>query len=414
MSPAQALRAVCGLLAASFVAVLAATVVPVALPRLVADVGVGAAWAPLVVAVELAATAVSVPVWARLARQRPVRASVQAALGLLLAGSLLAGASTGPAVLLTGRLLQGLGAGGLVVLVQVALSAVLPAGGLRRFSGLFGAVFAAATLGGPLLGGLLVDTAALGWRWCFFLPVPITLVALVLLHGALHPQPQADTARPTAAGELLRVRAVALASVAGACVGAVASGGTVALALVLQLSLGHRPVVAGLLLVPVAAGLLAASAGAGAAVAAGSGYRAFLVAGAATVLPAVAVLSRVDGRSSTPLAVAAGAVLGVGLGLLLQSLVRAAQHAVAPGDAAAVGRLLTVAQLLGGTLGLLALSWALAGDAATDALFGLLLPVALVGSAAVLALTLAPGRGARGSEVDHERALRVARQRPTA
>ncbi len=43
-----------------------------------------------------------------------------------------------------------------------------------------------ATVGGPLLGGVITDTSWLGWRWCFFLPIPFTLIALVVLHRTLN------------------------------------------------------------------------------------------------------------------------------------------------------------------------------------------------------------------------------------
>ena len=77
--------------------------------------------------------------------------------------------------------MQGIGAGGLTALAQVVMAAVIPPRELGRCSGIFGAVFAVGTVAGPLIGGVLVDTSWLGWRWCFFIGVPFALLAIVLL-----------------------------------------------------------------------------------------------------------------------------------------------------------------------------------------------------------------------------------------
>ena len=83
-------------------------------------------------------------------------------------------------------MLQGLGLGGLQALVQIAMAAMISPRERGRYSGLIGAVMAVATVGGPLIGGLLVDTSWLGWRWCFYVGVPFAVVALVLLQRTLH------------------------------------------------------------------------------------------------------------------------------------------------------------------------------------------------------------------------------------
>ena len=55
-----------------------------------------------------------------------------------------------------------------------------------RYSGYLGATFAVATVGGPLLGGVITDTSWLGWRWCFYVGVPFALIALIVLQKTLH------------------------------------------------------------------------------------------------------------------------------------------------------------------------------------------------------------------------------------
>jgi MFS family permease len=84
------------------------------------------------------------------------------------------------------RAVQGIGAGGLQALAQVVIAALIPPRERGRYSGYLGAVLATATVSGPLIGGLLVDTSWLGWRWCFYVGVPIGVIALVVLQRTLH------------------------------------------------------------------------------------------------------------------------------------------------------------------------------------------------------------------------------------
>ena len=77
------------------------------------------------------------------------------------------------------RAIQGLGAGGLIVLTQAVVGDVVPPRERGRYQGLFGAVFGVASVGGPLLGGVIVQ--AVSWRWIFYVNIPIGLVALAVL-----------------------------------------------------------------------------------------------------------------------------------------------------------------------------------------------------------------------------------------
>jgi MFS family permease len=82
------------------------------------------------------------------------------------------------------RVFQGIGAGGLAALSQIVMADIISPRERGKYAGLFGAVMAVATVGGPLLGGVITDT--LGWRWNFFVGLPIAIVALVLLQRTLH------------------------------------------------------------------------------------------------------------------------------------------------------------------------------------------------------------------------------------
>src|SRR3712207_5205576 len=99
---------------------------------------------------------------------------------------MLAGLAQSVETLIAWRVLQGLGLGGVQARMQIAMAAMISPRERGRYSGLIGSVFAVATVGGPLIGGLMVDTSWLGWRWGFYVGVPFAGVALVLLQRTLH------------------------------------------------------------------------------------------------------------------------------------------------------------------------------------------------------------------------------------
>ena len=186
MSHRQILEALSGMLLAMFVAFLSSTVVSNALPTIITDLrGTQGQYTWVVTATLLASTA-STPIWGKLADLFSKKLLIQLAIVIFIVGSMLAGLSQSVETLIAWRVLQGLGLGGLQALVQIAMAAMISPRERGRYSGLLGGVMAVATVGGPLLGGLLVDTSWLGWRWCFYVGVPFAAVALVLLQRTLH------------------------------------------------------------------------------------------------------------------------------------------------------------------------------------------------------------------------------------
>src|SRR5689334_6593082 len=185
MSHREILEAMSGLLLAMFVAMLSSTVVSNALPRIVTDLhGSQSGYTWVVVATLLTMTA-STPVWGKLADQFNKKVLVQSALVIFVAGSLVAGVAPSMGVLIGARAVQGLGVGGLTALVQVVIASMVTPRERGRYSGYIGAVFATATVSGPLLGGLIVDSP-LGWRGCFFVGLPIAALAFVVLQKTLN------------------------------------------------------------------------------------------------------------------------------------------------------------------------------------------------------------------------------------
>src|SRR6478735_2145553 len=184
MSHRQVLEALSGLLLAMFVAMLSSTVVSNALPAIVTDLhGSQTGYTWVVVATLLAMTATT-PIWGKLADLFSKKLLVQSALVIFSIGSLIAGFAPSMEVLIGARVVQGLGVGGLTALVQVVIASMVTPRERGRYSGYIGAVFALATVSGPLVGGLLVDTV--GWQWCFFAGLPVAALAFVALQKTLH------------------------------------------------------------------------------------------------------------------------------------------------------------------------------------------------------------------------------------
>src|SRR3954454_11605007 len=186
MTHREVLEALSGLLLAMFVAMLSSTVVSNALPRIVETLhGSQTGYTWVVVATLLAMTAMT-PIWGKLSDQFSKKTLVQTALVIYVIGSVIAGTAANMQVLIGARVIQGLGVAGMTAFVQVVIASIVSPRERGRYSGYIGAVFAAATVSGPLIGGLIVDTPWLGWRWCFYVGLPIAVLAFAVLQKTLH------------------------------------------------------------------------------------------------------------------------------------------------------------------------------------------------------------------------------------
>lgn len=185
MAHKDILKVLSGLLLAMFVAMLSSTIVSNALPTIIADLkGTQTGYTWVVVATLLAMTATT-PIWGKLADLVNKKVLIQTSLVLFTIGSLAAGLATSMGWLIGARVVQGLGIGGLTALVQIIIAAMVPPRQRGRYSGYIGAVFASATILGPLAGGAIVDSP-LGWRGCFFIVIPAAVVAFFALQRTLH------------------------------------------------------------------------------------------------------------------------------------------------------------------------------------------------------------------------------------
>jgi EmrB/QacA subfamily drug resistance transporter len=408
MTHRQILEALSGMLLAMFVAFLSSTVVSNALPVIITELrGTQGQYTWVVTATLLASTA-STPIWGKLADLFSKKLLIQLAIVVFIAGSMLAGLSQSVEALIGWRVLQGLGLGGLQALVQIAMAAMISPRERGRYSGLLGSVMAVATVGGPLHGGLLVDTSWLGWRWCFYVGVPFAAVALVQLQRTLHLPvtrrrvridylgaaflaagvsalliwvtlaggtfawasvetalfltggglavvaflvTELRAAEPIVPLRLFRDRTTTLAVLASVAIGVAMFGSSVFLGQYLQISRGYSPTAAGLLTVPMVGGMLLSSTVSGILITRLGRWKRYLVAGSVLVVLGFGLLSSVDHETNMVLLGGFLFTLGVGIGMTMQNLVLAVQNTVAASDLGAASSAVAFFRSLGGTIG---------------------------------------------------------------
>ena len=417
MTHRQVLEAMSGLLLALFVAMLSATVVSNALPRIVADLrGTESGYTWIVTATLLTTTA-STPIWGKLADLFSKKLLVQLALLIFALGSCLAGLAQSMGWLIAARAVQGVGAGGLTALVQVVIASIVSPRERGRYSGYLGATFAIATVSGPLLGGLIVDTPWLGWRWCFYVGLPVAALAFVVLQKTLHlPVIRRENAtidylgaalitggvsvlliwvslvgthfdwmsttslslvgggvlllvaavvnelkvrEPIIPMRLFRDRTTSLATIASVMVGVAMFGSTVFLSQYFQIARGMSPTNAGLMTVCLVGGLFVSSLGVGRVISKTGVWKRYLVSGMVLVTAGLFLLSTINARTDLVVIGLYMVVLGVGMGATMQNLVLAVQNNTAQADMGAASATVAFFRTMGGAIGVSALGAAL-------------------------------------------------------
>src|SRR4051794_28585775 len=173
-------------------AALDQTIVATALPTIVSDLGGLEHLSWVTSAYLLAQTAVT-PLYGKLGDLYGRKRVLQSAIVLFLAGSALCGLAASMDQLIAFRAVQGLGGGGLIVLTQAIVGDIVPPRERGKYQGLFGGVFALSSVGGPLLGGLIVEHVS--WRGVFYVKLPPRALALVVISATPPPPP-----RPARAG----------------------------------------------------------------------------------------------------------------------------------------------------------------------------------------------------------------------
>jgi EmrB/QacA subfamily drug resistance transporter len=202
----EILHMISGTVLGMFLGALDQTVVATALPAMVGELH-GMEHLSWVVSAYLLSSTASTPVYGKLSDIYGRSALFRIAIALFLLGSIVCGLAQSMGMLIAGRTLQGLGGGGLISLAMTIIADIVPPRERGRYQAYFTVVWSTATIGGPLLGGLLVDAAS--WRWVFWINLPIGAIALAICGSALKRLPRPGRTAPLdIAGVTLLVPAI--------------------------------------------------------------------------------------------------------------------------------------------------------------------------------------------------------------
>ncbi|WP_083839682.1 MDR family MFS transporter [Arthrobacter globiformis] len=409
MTHRQIMEALTGLLAAFFTAILSSTIVANALPTIMSELKgtqTDFAW---VITAALLANAATTPIWGKLADLFDKKALVQLSIVIFVAGSVMAGLSQTIPLLLTARVVQGIAMGGLTALAQAIIGSMIPPRDRGKYSGYMGAVMAVGTAGGPLLGGFIVDSP-LGWRWTFFVCVPLAVVALILLQITLKIQHvkrpakidwlgsillttgvsllliwvsfagnpdyydwwswqsalmvgggvvllallvvvESKVSQPIIPLKIISERTTALAIWASVAVGVAMFGSSTFLGQYFQVARGATPTEAGLLTLPMIAGNLVGSVFSGQLISRTGKWKRYLIAGSVLLIGGLGLAGTMDHTTELWQSGVFTAILGLGLGMLMQNLVLAVQNTVSASDIGTASASVAFFRSVGGAIG---------------------------------------------------------------
>ena len=361
-------------------AALDQTIVATALPTVVADLG-GAGHQSWVVTSYLLASTIVTAIVGKLGDLFGRKTVFQAAVLFFLAGSVLCGLAGSMTMLVASRALQGIGGGALMVTAMAVIGEVIPLRERGRYQGALGAVFGVTTVIGPLLGGFFTDH--LTWRWAFWINIPVAVVVFFVAAAAIptlarSSRPVIDYAgivfvafgasgltlatswggstyawsspviiglfaastlalaifvwvETVVAEPILPIRLFAspvftVCCILGFIVGFAMLGALTFLPTFMQFVNGVSATESGLRTLPMVAGMLITSIGSGNLVGRTGRYKAFPVAGTATMAVAFLLLSRMDAATPTWQQSLYLFVLGTGIGLCMQVLILVVQN----------------------------------------------------------------------------------------
>ncbi|WP_287929507.1 MDR family MFS transporter [Arthrobacter sp.] len=407
MTHRQVIQSLTGLLMGMFVSILAGTVVSTSLPVILSDLHGDQTAYTWVVTATLLATTISTPIWGKLADLSNRKVLLQLSLVVFVVASAIAGFSQDTSMLITMRVFQGLGAGGLTALSQIVMADIISPRERGKYMGLFGAVMALGTVGGPLIGGFITD--AINWRWNFFVALPFAAIAIILIQKTLHLPVQAKrkvsidyagiillsagvsllliwvslagnqfewastttvlmvaaaaaallafvivelkASEPIIPLTMFRNRTFTLSVVASISVGVSMFGTSVFLAQYMQLARGANATQSGLMTIPMMAGLLIISTIAGAMISKHGKWKTIMVTGSVLQLVGLYLLGTIHYDTNFVLVSVYMFLLGAGLGMVMQNLVLIVQNAVTPAEIGVASSGIAFFRSLGGTIG---------------------------------------------------------------
>jgi EmrB/QacA subfamily drug resistance transporter len=398
--------ALSGVLLGMLVAALNQTILATAMPRIVADVGGGEHYS-WVFSGYMLAVAVSTPVYGRLSDVYGRRPFFVAGIGLFLIGAVVGATAGSMTQVVMARAVQGLGAGALMPLAFATIGDLVPPSDRGRWQGLTGAMFGVASVIGPFTGGWIADNA--DWRWVFLVSVPVAAAALAVIVAYLRIPPHPDRGthvdwvgalllavglscgllatvrggreaawgsvqivglfaaaavalaaflawerrqeQPVVPIDLFKLRTVRAGTAAGLTTGMGMFGTIVFVPLFMQAALGDSATGSGLVLAPLMLAMVLTSTGSGHLITRTGRYRWALLSGPIVMGAGFGMLAALSVHSTRLAAMAAMAVVGLGLGLLLQNLVLVIQNAVPTRHMGAATSAAQLARSLGNAIG---------------------------------------------------------------
>lgn len=370
-----------GLMLSMFLAALNQTVLSTALPTMVGELN-GVDQMTWVITSYILASTIVLPIYGKIGDLIGRKSLLIAAIAIFVAGSVIGGLAGDITWLIIARTVQGLGGGGLLILSQAIIADVVPARERGKYMGIMGGVFATSSVAGPLLGGWF--TESIGWRWAFWINLPLgviaTVAAVLFLHlpaknrtrpkldvagialmatsttslilvatwggntyawtsgviigliiatvvaAVLFVRAEARAAEPVIPLHLFKDRNFNLTTAAGLLTGVAMFGALGYLPTYLQMATGANATKAGLLMIPLMGGLLLTSVVTGQMVSKTGRYRTLPIIGSVVIAGAMWLLSTMTIATPIWLICSYLAVLGLGLGMSMQILVLIVQN----------------------------------------------------------------------------------------
>jgi EmrB/QacA subfamily drug resistance transporter len=392
MSHRQIMVVFSGLMLGMLLAALDQTIVSTALWTIVQDLDPvnGLAHQSWVVTAYLLASTVVTPIYGKLADLYGPKKIFMFSITLFLAGSALCGMSQNMGELIAFRAVQGLGGGGLMALVFTIIGVVVPPRDRGKYQGYFGGVFMLAMVAGPLVGGFFTDRSHLfgttGWRWIFYVNIPIGIIALIVVSIVLHVRDgqikhkidylgaalvaagasalllvtefggknyawgsptiialiavgaallaffvfweMKVASEPILPMHLFRNSIFTVSNVIAFVLGIAMMGSLIYVSLYLQLVVGYSPTMAGLAILPMMVGVMPASIIAGRLISRIGKYKPFPIAGTGIAVVGMFLMSRINEHTGAAERGVYMFVLGTGLGLVMPVLTLAVQNAL--------------------------------------------------------------------------------------
>lgn len=411
LSHKQIMAILSGLLLGMFLAALDQTIVATAI-RTIGDDLHGLSVQAWVTTAFLITSTIATPLFGKLSDIYGRKPLFMIAITIFIGGSALCGLAQSMYMLAAFRALQGIGAGGLMPLALAIIGDIIPPRERARYQGYFMATFATASVLGPVIGGFFAGQSSIfgipGWRWIFYINLPVGIVALFVVARVLHlqhtPRPSridwggasalaltlvplliiAEQGRSWGWGSagaitcyalgavglasfiraearmgddallplrLFRGRVFPVGSAQSLIIGMGMFGGLASIPLYLQIVKGASPTKSGLLILPLVAGIMVASLISGQVTSRTGRYKIFPVVGSTLLTLALLLMTQIG--ADTPLwrTDILMALFGFGLGMNMQSIILAMQNSVEPRDLGVATSAVTFFRQVGGSLG---------------------------------------------------------------